>query len=322
MTEANAGTRSKNGKSKIDVAIKELQEHLKKFEERHGMKYPFAPEGKMIPDKLFIQLPGQEPEEDDEEEPIPEPVAPEDDDEEPGQLTVDAPPVDTLSLQSSRTPSKVPSKNEGSSKSKDESKIVTSGQKHSKNNGDESGNKTPRSKIAQDLKKTLENNKKKSMEHSDSSAKLTTNAKRPDVETMSLESMKEEVRSLRAELSLQSQKHKAMMKAEKEKFDQLLENIKRDQEKIVKERTSKIREEVMERHANILQDAKRKQWCSYCLKEAIYYCCWNTSYCSADCQTLHWSVHMSSCQQERVSQESYQSDAAGSSSGHNGSANP
>ena len=31
-------------------------------------------------------------------------------------------------------------------------------------------------------------------------------------------------------------------------------------------------------------DAKKKQWCANCGKEAIFYCCWNTSYCDFPCQ--------------------------------------
>lgn len=37
--------------------------------------------------------------------------------------------------------------------------------------------------------------------------------------------------------------------------------------------------------------------CANCLKEAIYYCCWNTSYCSYDCQQTHWPTHLPSCMQ-------------------------
>ncbi|WAR17814.1 PKCB1-like protein [Mya arenaria] len=44
-------------------------------------------------------------------------------------------------------------------------------------------------------------------------------------------------------------------------------------------------------------DAKRKQWCASCGKEAIFYCCWNTSYCDYPCQQKHWPVHMHSCLQ-------------------------
>jgi len=42
---------------------------------------------------------------------------------------------------------------------------------------------------------------------------------------------------------------------------------------------------------------KRKQWCAFCLKEALFYCCWNTSYCDYSCQQKHWPVHSMYCTQ-------------------------
>ena len=33
-----------------------------------------------------------------------------------------------------------------------------------------------------------------------------------------------------------------------------------------------------------ISDTKKKQWCANCGKEAIFYCCWNTSYCDYPCQ--------------------------------------
>ena len=51
-----------------------------------------------------------------------------------------------------------------------------------------------------------------------------------------------------------------------------------------------------------LEDSKRKQWCAVCLKEAIYFCCWNTSYCSYECQSRHWPTHMPTCQQNSKNQ--------------------
>ncbi|XP_033121643.1 protein kinase C-binding protein 1-like isoform X2 [Anneissia japonica] len=42
---------------------------------------------------------------------------------------------------------------------------------------------------------------------------------------------------------------------------------------------------------------KKKQWCANCEKEAVFYCCWNTSYCDYPCQQKHWPAHMKTCQQ-------------------------
>jgi hypothetical protein len=35
-------------------------------------------------------------------------------------------------------------------------------------------------------------------------------------------------------------------------------------------------------------ETKKKQWCANCGKEAIFYCCWNTSYCDYPCQVIQW----------------------------------
>ncbi|XP_022245452.1 protein kinase C-binding protein 1-like [Limulus polyphemus] len=43
--------------------------------------------------------------------------------------------------------------------------------------------------------------------------------------------------------------------------------------------------------------AKKKQWCTNCGKEAHFYCCWNTSYCTYSCQQAHWPVHVDTCTQ-------------------------
>ncbi|KAG7269244.1 hypothetical protein CRUP_024167 [Coryphaenoides rupestris] len=33
-------------------------------------------------------------------------------------------------------------------------------------------------------------------------------------------------------------------------------------------------------HKQLLSQTKKKQWCYNCEEEAMYHCCWNTSYCS------------------------------------------
>ena len=48
-----------------------------------------------------------------------------------------------------------------------------------------------------------------------------------------------------------------------------------------------------------IEETKKKQWCANCGKEAIFYCCWNTSYCDYPCQQVHWPKHMSTCSQAR-----------------------
>ncbi len=36
----------------------------------------------------------------------------------------------------------------------------------------------------------------------------------------------------------------------------------------------------------VVTETKKKQWCANCGKEAIFYCCWNTSYCDYPCQVI------------------------------------
>ncbi len=51
-------------------------------------------------------------------------------------------------------------------------------------------------------------------------------------------------------------------------------------------------------------ETKKKQWCAQCGKEAIFYCCWNTSYCDYPCQQSHWPSHMTTCAQTSNEEES------------------
>jgi len=45
---------------------------------------------------------------------------------------------------------------------------------------------------------------------------------------------------------------------------------------------------------------KKKQWCYNCEEEAMYHCCWNTSYCSNKCQQDHWQKeHKRMCRRKR-----------------------
>lgn len=54
------------------------------------------------------------------------------------------------------------------------------------------------------------------------------------------------------------------------------------------------------RFAEMLVQTKRRQWCRNCLSEAIYHCCWNTSYCSIPCQQEHWqNEHKRQCRRKR-----------------------
>ncbi|XP_059165862.1 MYND-type zinc finger-containing chromatin reader ZMYND8-like isoform X2 [Physella acuta] len=50
-------------------------------------------------------------------------------------------------------------------------------------------------------------------------------------------------------------------------------------------------------------ETKKMQWCAECWQEAVYYCCWNTSYCGFECQQKHWPAHMPKCMQTQQQQQ-------------------
>ncbi|KAL3242784.1 hypothetical protein MRX96_020950 [Rhipicephalus microplus] len=55
----------------------------------------------------------------------------------------------------------------------------------------------------------------------------------------------------------------------------------------------------LEQHKEI-SETKKKQWCYNCEAEAIYHCCWNTLYCSVECQQVHWhKEHKRSCRRKQ-----------------------
>ncbi|XP_020282226.1 zinc finger MYND domain-containing protein 11 isoform X2 [Pseudomyrmex gracilis] len=70
-------------------------------------------------------------------------------------------------------------------------------------------------------------------------------------------------------------------------------------ERLQAEHAKELRQ-LTERHQQMVSDIKKKQWCYNCEAEAIYHCCWNTAYCSTDCQQVHWQrEHKRVCRRKR-----------------------
>ncbi|XP_036032386.1 protein kinase C-binding protein 1-like [Onychomys torridus] len=68
-----------------------------------------------------------------------------------------------------------------------------------------------------------------------------------------------------------------------------------------------------------VDETKKKQWCANCKKEAIFYCCWNTSYCDNHCQQAHWPEHMKSCTQSATAPQQEADAEAGTDTGNKSS---
>lgn len=310
MTENNVHPKTKSKTTKLfDTALKELVDHIRKVEEKFTVKFPFAEEAKMPAVKLFLKVSEDQEEEETDEDVDMIPAVEEEGEEEPGPLMVDAPSLEA-------SPAKVTESKTVKSKTSDN-------QSSNDNNNIPSGNKTTsRSKIAQDLKKTLqENNKRKSQSQEQSpslsstvsSPTKTTGVNEGEVEDLNeltkltdkkKEDIISEVKRLQEEVRRQKEKSAKLLQDEKAKYDKLLKDLKSQHDRELKEKITKMKADLLETHRQRLEDAKKNQWCAHCLKPAIYYCCWNTSYCSQDCQNIHWATHMTVCQQERQSQSS------------------
>jgi len=72
-------------------------------------------------------------------------------------------------------------------------------------------------------------------------------------------------------------------------------SLERDLERSRADHLSEM-ENLLEKHRQQVSETKKKQWCYECEAEAIYWCCWNTAYCSQDCQQTHWTrEHKRNC---------------------------
>lgn len=76
-------------------------------------------------------------------------------------------------------------------------------------------------------------------------------------------------------------------------------SLERDLERLKADHATEI-EQMLERHKQELAENKKKQWCFNCEAEAIYWCCWNTAYCTIECQQEHWHrEHKRMCRRKR-----------------------
>ncbi|GLV41409.1 uncharacterized protein CBL_06639 [Carabus blaptoides fortunei] len=108
------------------------------------------------------------------------------------------------------------------------------------------------------------------------------------------------IRSLELEIETLKQKHSEEML----EFRKNVSSVLKDIQKSIVEEKAKIVDETRQQceveRVRCVDEAKAKQWCAFCLKEAQFYCCWNTSYCDYPCQQKHWTTHMKTCSQTTI----------------------
>ncbi|XP_014250879.1 zinc finger MYND domain-containing protein 11 [Cimex lectularius] len=110
-------------------------------------------------------------------------------------------------------------------------------------------------------------------------------------EIVSSSCMEPQVRSFGTQTKHDSKKDRANK--------ELIAKLREELDKLKALHAEQIKE-LKQRHSQEIAIVKKKQWCYNCEQEAIYHCCWNTAYCSTECQQLHWQgEHKRICRRKR-----------------------
>ena len=83
--------------------------------------------------------------------------------------------------------------------------------------------------------------------------------------------------------NLEAEKQRAVEEVRRN-MDQQLGEVRRQMERQMTERIAEVRRQMETEKQRAIDETKKKQWCASCGKEALFFCCWNTSYCDYPCQ--------------------------------------
>merc|ERR1719474_2598250 len=110
------------------------------------------------------------------------------------------------------------------------------------------------------------------------------------------------IKGLQLELEKMQWRHNQEVAEMKQNVDMMLREMKGNIEKENQRTIEEFKKQAELEKQKAILETKKKQWCAACGKEAIFYCCWNTSYCDYPCQQAHWPVHMTTCAQNNADQ--------------------
>ncbi|XP_063308324.1 zinc finger MYND domain-containing protein 11 isoform X4 [Pelobates fuscus] len=100
-------------------------------------------------------------------------------------------------------------------------------------------------------------------------------------------------------IEMEEEKRQAVNKAVANAQAEMDRKCKQVKEKCKEEFVEEIKK-LAAQHKQLISQTKKKQWCYNCEEEAMYHCCWNTSYCSIKCQQEHWHAeHKRTCRRKR-----------------------
>uniref|UniRef100_A0AAQ4QHT4 Zinc finger, MYND-type containing 8 n=1 Tax=Gasterosteus aculeatus aculeatus TaxID=481459 RepID=A0AAQ4QHT4_GASAC len=106
-----------------------------------------------------------------------------------------------------------------------------------------------------------------------------------------------EIRRLRIEIEKLQWLHQQELSEMKHNLELTMAEMRQSLEQERERLVSEVKKQMELEKQQAVDETKKKQWCANCRKEAIFYCCWNTSYCDYPCQQAHWPEHMKSCTQ-------------------------
>uniref|UniRef100_W5M8L3 Protein kinase C binding protein 1, like n=1 Tax=Lepisosteus oculatus TaxID=7918 RepID=W5M8L3_LEPOC len=112
-----------------------------------------------------------------------------------------------------------------------------------------------------------------------------------------------EIRRLRIEIEKLQWLHQQELSEMKHNLELTMAEMRQSLEQERDRLIAEVKKQMELEKQQAVDETKKKQWCANCKKEAIFYCCWNTSYCDYPCQQAHWPEHMKSCTQSATASQ-------------------
>uniref|UniRef100_A0A4W5NBF1 Zinc finger MYND-type containing 8 n=1 Tax=Hucho hucho TaxID=62062 RepID=A0A4W5NBF1_9TELE len=112
-----------------------------------------------------------------------------------------------------------------------------------------------------------------------------------------------EIRRLRIEIEKLQWLHQQELAEMKHNLELTMAEMRQSLEQERERLMAEVKKQMEVEKQQAVDETKKKQWCANCKKEAIFYCCWNTSYCDYPCQQAHWPEHMKSCTQSATASQ-------------------
>uniref|UniRef100_A0AAV2LZJ7 Protein kinase C-binding protein 1-like n=1 Tax=Knipowitschia caucasica TaxID=637954 RepID=A0AAV2LZJ7_KNICA len=112
-----------------------------------------------------------------------------------------------------------------------------------------------------------------------------------------------EIRRLRIEIEKLQWLHQQELAEMKHNLELTMAEMRQSLEQERDRLVAEVKKQMEVEKQQVIDETKKKQWCANCRKEAIFYCCWNTSYCDYPCQQAHWPEHMKSCTQSATASQ-------------------